>query len=183
MCRLIGIVVVALLVPGPSWAQTAHPTFETVGSVLKAGETVVVTCENCEKGKIRGRLSMASASAIELTVGDQMRRIPGDRILRIERPRDSIWNGIGVGIASGAGVGAALGALENNEGSVGPSRSWMIAGGAIFGAVVGATVGAVIDGVRGGSTIVFQRAAAVPDTHIGLFTSRGAAGLQVQLRF
>ena len=67
--------------------------------------------------------------------------------------------------------------------SLGPSRSWMIAGGAIFGAVVGATVGAVIDGVRGGSTIVFQRAAALPDTHIGLFTSRGAAGLQVQLRF
>ena len=64
MCRLIGFVVVALLVPGPSWAQTAHPTFETVGSVLKAGETVVVTCENCEKGKIRGRLSRASASAI-----------------------------------------------------------------------------------------------------------------------
>lgn len=182
MCRLIGFVVVALLVPGPSWAQTAHPTFETVGSVLKAGETVVVTCENCEKGKIRGRLSMASASAIELTVGDQMHRIPGDRILRIERPRDSIWNGVGIGIASGAGIGAAIGALGTSSDDF-FSPGVVALGLAIIGTGIGAAVGAVVDSARGGSTIVFERAALRPGTEIGLFTSKGAAGLQLQLRF
>jgi len=196
MCRMFGVLVVTLLVPGPSWAQ---PSLDNVGALLKGGEEVVVVCERaatgCDGGRVRGRLSTASSAGLELTVGERMLRIPGERILKIERPKDSNWNGFGIGMAAGAGIGAAIGivaALSEDDSSdasepwaldLSPSGSTMFLGFALLGTAIGSGVGAVVDSARGGPTVVFERATSLPSTHVGLFTSRGAAGLQMQLRF
>src|SRR5262245_41190752 len=161
MRKTLGCVIVAvLLAVGPSWAQSPQPTLESVGAIVKDGETVVITCErataDCDS-RIRGKLSMVSGQGLELTVGERLLKVPGDRILRIERPKDSVWDGFGIGLAAGAGIGAAIGlvaALSDDDEPVdsgpfdfdfAPSGPTMFFGAVLLGAGVGAGVGAAVD--------------------------------------
>ena len=201
MSRLIVVVMMALLVPGRSSAQDAFTALTATPSV-KTGDRLIVTCDRavlgCETGKIRGRLSQASGDDLRLSIDDQTVRIPADRILRIEQPADGIGNGVGIGMGLGALGGAVLGVIallaEGDDdpqppgsgffpsGSIVPGPA-VILGLAALGAGVGAAIGAGVDRARGGSRIIFEKPGAFPETRIGMYTSRGGAGLQVQMRF
>lgn len=200
MSRLIVVVVMALLVPGRSSAQDVF-TALTATPAVKAGDPLIVTCDRavpgCEKGRVRGRLSQASRDDLRLSIDDQTVTIPADRVLRIEQT-DGIGNGVGIGMGIGALGGAVLAAIgllaESDDAPQPPGTDWFqgdsvvpgaaaILGLAAMGAGVGAAIGAGVDAMRDGSRTIFERPWVFPETRIGMYTSRGGAGLQVHVIF
>jgi hypothetical protein len=103
MTRMIGsysVVLAILFASSPALAQTDT---EKIRARVKHGQKVSITDDQGQE--IKGRISTMTADGLTILVDGGSADVPYDRIVRIDRPNDSLANGALIGL----GVGAALG--------------------------------------------------------------------------
>ena len=171
---LPGALMIALLVPT---AVAAQPAADPGRANVSQGDRVRVTDEAGRT--ITGRV--AAISEFGLTLHHDSRRLDFSypTIVKIERPRDRLWDGALGGFALGAGLGLIAVATEETRtclpdewfcgASFGPAPSAVVL---LFGGI-GAGIGVGVDSLIGGRKTLFERGKKV---HIvPLVTPRTAA--------
>ena len=175
---LHGTMVIALLAPA---AAAAQPVSDARHATVSQGDRVRVTDESGRT--ITARVAAISDSGLTLQDGSERAEIPYGAIVKIDRPRDRIWDGALGGFAIGAGIGLIGIAAEEKDTSCQP-EAWFC--GASFGppasAVVlmlggiGAGIGAGVDALIGGKKTLYERGRQV---RIAPVVGRGGAGARV----
>lgn len=98
---------------------------------------------------LKGRLVEATDDALTLRVRDALQTLPSTQVIRIYRlDRDSMTNGILLGLAIGSGVGTAWGALAGAGHDI--RAAYAVPWGLLIGAAAGTAIGAAAD--NAGST-------------------------------
>lgn len=132
-----------LIMAGDVAAQA--PTQPSVLSV-RAGERVLVTMT--DGSQVLGRVWAVAPDGLRLDTPGGTQVIPVDRIARLV-VKDSLDNGLLVGLGTGAGAGFSLGMTVNmicaGEGSNCPGAVVLLTA---MGAAIGGAVGVGIDGIR-----------------------------------
>lgn len=174
---LHGTMLVVLL--GPA-AAAAQPTSDARHAPIAEGQRVRVTDESGRT--ITGRVAAISQSGLMLKDGSRNAEIPYAAIVKIDRPRDGVWNGALAGFAIGAGIGL-IGIAAEEERSCRPDE-WFC--GASFGppasAVVlmlggiGAGIGTGVDALIGRKKTLYERGRQVRVTPV---VGRGGAAARV----
>lgn len=174
---LHGTLLVVLLVPT---AAAAQPTSDARHAPIAEGQRVRVTDESGRT--ITGRVAAISQSGLMLKDGSRNAEIPYAAIVKIDRPRDGVWNGALAGFAIGAGIGL-IGIAAEEERSCRPDE-WFC--GASFGppasAVVlmlggiGAGIGTGVDALIGRKKTLYERGRQVRVTPV---VGRGGAAARV----
>jgi hypothetical protein len=100
MIRTCSIGLAMLIASSPTFAQTGA---ENIRARVKDGQKVSITDDQGQEFK--GRISTLSTDGLRILVDGKSADVPYDRIVRIDRPNDSLANGALIGF----GVGAALG--------------------------------------------------------------------------
>ena len=126
-------------------AQAASPDADTIRRRVKDGQKIVVTDD--QGRTLSGRIGELSPDALMLLVGRDTTKVPYDRIVSIDRPRDRLWDGALVGLVVGAGIGLA-GAVaaasdDPNWGSPSPAHVALVAPPMLGG--IGAAIGVGVD--------------------------------------
>ena len=98
------LAVFVILTPGSSFAQTVQHSFKDLHSVLKTGQTVVVTERDGRQTK--RKIGALLPSSLTLLIPEEQ-VIPGSSVWKKRRTTDSLWNGTLIGLGVGAGVGLA----------------------------------------------------------------------------
>lgn len=170
------------LLPGVALGQQTVP-FDELSSVLRRGQTLVVTDNSGEETK--GRLQEVSASALVLSVPNDAtgrHTFAADRVMRIRRT-DSVWNGALIGLAVGLGTGIVL--VRGNCTAPDPECEaivWAALG--LPSIAVGTGVGALIDRAVGNGTIYVDRIRAPQRSMtISPVVGRRGSGVRLSLRF
>ena len=119
-------------------AQATSPDADKIRRRVKDGQKIVVTDD--QGRTLSGRIGELSPDALMLLVGRDTTKVPYDRIVSIDRPRDRLWDGALVGLVVGAGIGAVAAASDDS--------SWgslvALAYPPMFGGI-GAFIGVVVD--------------------------------------
>jgi hypothetical protein len=112
---------------------------------LPTGEKIVVTTTDGER--LEGRLRSSAADVLSLDAPGGLRMIEIGRVERIV-VKDSIRNGLLIGLAIGAGAGVAVGRVMDSIcfGETDCSGFTLLLG--VTGAAGGAAIGAGLDGLR-----------------------------------
>ena len=176
---LHGTMLVASLVPAAAGAQ---PASDAQRAAVTQGDRVRVTDESGHS--ITARVAAISGFGLTLEDGRERTEISYRAIVKIERPRDRVWDGALGGFAIGAGLGLiAIAAEESNTRSCQP-QDWFC--GASFGPPasvvvlalggIGAGVGAGVDALIGGKKTLYQRGRKV---HVAPVVGRGGAAARV----
>lgn len=186
--------VVLLLGPAEAMGQVVAASFAELQTLVKPGDTIEVT--DTKRRKTTGRLGDLSASSLELLVRrtDQNgeRTVPqkvaeadvtGIRVAR----RDSLWNGMAIGLGVGAGLGlgfAQLACQLENETGDGCTEGTRVSA-FVMVAGLGAAIGLGIDAAKRKKIDVYQRAPTRPVTGLSVVpvVSPSAAGIRMSLRF
>ena len=188
------LVSVPLLVTAPqASAQVVATSFEELRPLVKTGDTIYVTDPSGRKTK--GRLGELSASSLELLIrktGPDGREtfVPQARLserdvkqILLER-RDSLWNGMLIGLAVGAGP------LLLAEAAIGGSCTYDSTGCLHYIALyitgpIGAGIGALIDAPMKKRTTVYYQAPGQRSSGVQVspLLSKSAAGIQMSMRF
>ena len=98
MTRMIGsycVVLAILFASSPALAQTDT---EKIRARVKHGQKVSITDD--QGREIKGRISTMTADGLTILVEGGSADVPYDRIVRIDRPHDSLANGALIGLAS-----------------------------------------------------------------------------------
>lgn len=174
---LHGTMLIALLAPAAAGAQ---PASDARPVSVSQGDRVRVTDESGRT--ITARVAAISDSGLTLQDGSGS-EIPYRAIVKIDRPRDRVWDGALGGFAIGAAIGLIGIAAEENDTSCQPDM-WFC--GASFGppasAVVlllggiGAGVGVGVDSLIGGKKTLYERGRQV---HIAPVVGRGRAAARL----
>jgi hypothetical protein len=157
---LHGTMLLALLTPA---AAAAQPGSDARRAPVSQGDRVRVTDEGGRT--ITARVAAISDFGLTLQDGNDRTEIAYATIVKIDRPRDRVWDGALAGFAIGAGIGLiGIAAEEGNNRSCQPSE-WFC--GASFGppasAVVlmlggiGAGIGTGVDALIGGKKTLYER--------------------------
>ena len=96
-------------------AQAASPDADKIRTRVKDGQKIVVTDD--QGRTLSGRIGELGPDALMLLVGRDTTKVPYDRIVRIDRPRDRLWDGALVGRVGGAGTGLACAVAEASKDS------------------------------------------------------------------
>jgi hypothetical protein len=133
---------IASLSLAPESGQGPAHSFHELSVLVAVGDTVYVVDESGRETK--GRVSTLSDAALALAVEETRREFAVDGVRRIDRRRrDSVRNGLLIGLGTGALVGFGLGRTADSPGC---PRSGVECG---QGAVVG-TIGGALWGALGG---------------------------------
>jgi hypothetical protein len=150
-------------------AAQAEPDFSALRA--RVGDEIVVT--SAEGVEIGGRITKISPSALSI---DGYAFTPADAI-KIERPGDSLWNGVAIGY----GVGALFGATIGAEACLHES-TWRCvnSGGIAYG-----LLGALIDYAHKGRRTIYKSPSAAPRKAMRLVPDIGPErkGVAVALAF
>ena len=119
-------------------AQAASPDADEIRSRVKDGQKIVVTDD--QGRTLSGRMGELSPDALMLLVGRDTKKVPYDRIVSIDRPRDRLWDGALAGLVVGAGIGAVAAASDDSSWR---SLSWQVLP-PMFGGI-GAFIGVAVD--------------------------------------
>jgi hypothetical protein len=176
---LHGTMLVVLLTPAAADAQQAS---DASRAPVTQGDRVRITDESGRS--ITARVAAISGFGLTLQDGNERTEIPYRAIVKIERPRDRVWDGALAGFGIGAGLGLiGVAAEENNSRSCQPNE-WFC--GASFGppasAVVlmlggiGAGIGAGVDALIGGKKTLYERGRKV---HVAPVIGRSGAAARV----
>ncbi len=93
--------VALLFVAATARAQTVA---ETIRASVKTGQRVAVTADTGEE--VKGRVINVATDALTIREGRDYVTVPYAQIIRIEKQRDSLYNGMLIGFGVGAGYGA-----------------------------------------------------------------------------
>lgn len=178
---LHGTIVVALMAPGAAGAQ---PVSDARRAPVSQGDRVRVTDDTGRT--ITARVAAISDFGLTLQDGRERTEIPHRAIVKIDRPRDRVWDGALAGFAIGAGIGLiGIAAEKDNNRSCQPSE-WFC--GASFGppasAVVlmlggiGAGIGTGVDALIGRKKTLYERGRQV---HVTPVVARGGAAARVSV--
>jgi hypothetical protein len=96
------ILFVLLLLARTAAAQTAPPALPAMDSEVRTGETLLVL--TTAGVQVSGRLRSLTPDALALETRHGVETLPANRIGRIIK-KDSIRNGLWIGLASGAAAG------------------------------------------------------------------------------
>ena len=136
----------SLLSPAIAYGQPAQPTLAFVENEVRPGETLLVTTS--DGTRMTGRLRALTAASLAIETADGVRTLRADQVQRIV-VKDSIRNGLLIGLGTGAAIGATGGLLVNavcvNETGACPGVVLFLTG---IGAAAGAGLGAGMDGLR-----------------------------------
>lgn len=129
-------------------AQAASPDADKIRRRVKDGQKIVVTDD--QGRTLSGRIGELRPDALMLLVGRDTTKVPYDRIVSIDRPRDRLWDGALVGLVVGAGIGlaGAVAAASDDSGWGSPDPAFValvltpMLGG--IGAFIGVAVDAAI---------------------------------------
>lgn len=102
-----GVFLLALGTPMKSAAQGPASSFEELRSRLKLseGESVQITEDSGKRFK--AKIAAISEHAISVTVGGVRRELPESSVWEIRRRRRDVWwNGMLIGLGTGAAIGA-----------------------------------------------------------------------------
>jgi hypothetical protein len=157
---LQGTVLVALLAPA---AAAAQPASDPRRALVTQGDRVRVTDESGRT--ITARVAAISDGGLTLLKDGARTDIPYAAIVKIDRPRDPLWDGALGGFAIAAGIGLiGLAAEEDNTRSCQPTN-WFC--GASFGPPasivvlmlggIGAGIGVSVDALVGGKKTLYER--------------------------
>ena len=97
------IIAWALLAGGSPQSQALDATVATLD--VRPGERLIVTTP---RETIRGRVLRLTSDRLVLADGPAQHTVPLHDLNRVERRRDSVWNGALIGYGVGFGVGFAL---------------------------------------------------------------------------
>ena len=143
---------VMLLISSVASAQTTEQ--DEIHRRVKQGQKMSITDERGRE--FNGRLEIVTAQGLTIRTGDGRVDVPFGEIVRIDRPKDTNWNGARYGFIGGAGLGLSLLAWQDNRQcdprsvvpchrATGTAPSGMYASAAITSGMLGACVGAVVD--------------------------------------
>ena len=142
--RIASIMFVALFVSVPAIAQ---PDTETIRARLKEGQKVSVTTDS--GSELNGTIRDLSTDSLSIQAGSERTPVPFARIIRIDRPRDTLANGALIGL--GAGALLAVTSMAAEAASCDPEEiagffgcSDPGAGGYAAGALIGGGLGAAL---------------------------------------
>jgi hypothetical protein len=113
---------------------------------VKEGQKIVMVDD--QGRELTGRVGELRADALILLVGRNSTDVPYERILRIDRPRDRLWDGAltGFGIGAGLGLLAPFVIAANNDSAwSGPSASYVALFTAPLFGGIGAGIGVGLD--------------------------------------
>ena len=178
---LHGTMVVTLLIPA---AAAAQPASDAWHARVAQGDRVRVTDESGRT--ITARVAAISDFGLTLQEGRKRTEIPHATIVRIDRPRDRLWDGALAGFAIGAGIGLIGMAAEEHDDTPCQPSDWFC--GASFGppasAVVlvlggfGAGIGTAVDALIGGRKTLYERRRQV---HVAPAVGPAGAGARVTI--
>lgn len=167
-------------------AQESAGPFERLVTVLKPGDTVVIT--ETDGRKTAGKLREISAAAVELQDPDgygraDRLRFSGDdvRQIRFER-HDSVLNGTLIGFAAGAAPGIIF-IASRQQGSDPIQDAGIAASIVLVPAAMTAGVGALLDALFFEHRIVYRSASQRSRLNVSPWLAESGKGLQVSLRF
>ncbi|HVH29313.1 MAG TPA: hypothetical protein VM818_21310 [Vicinamibacterales bacterium] len=183
MQRTVPILVFLLSLGAVAHAQAPATLFSELQTRLKVGETVMVTNDSGET--VKGRVVQVSGTVLVLRGRAGDLHVAASDVQRIERPRDTFWNGALTGSAVGFGAGALLAATDDCSGpGIGPCFSdteGVFYVGGIMG-LMGLGVGVAVDAILHRERVVFVRTQSdSARVAIAPFLSPGRAGLLMQV--
>jgi Zn-dependent alcohol dehydrogenase len=113
MTRMFGTYFVALatlFVSSPASGQTDS---ENIQARVKHGQKISITDDQGQE--VKGKVSALTADGLTMLVDGKTAEVPYARIVRIDRPNDSLANGALIGLGVGAALGLALVAAEEQS--------------------------------------------------------------------
>ncbi len=110
MIRAGSVALAVLFASSPCLAQT---DVENIRTRVKVGQKVSVTDESGEV--INGRIGAITADGLSMQADGKSADVRFDRIVRIDRPNDSLANGALIGLGAGAALGLATIAGEEDH--------------------------------------------------------------------
>lgn len=163
----------------PSAAQTADPSHaDAIRQRAKEGQKVRVTDDQGREWQ--GRIDRFAPDNLELLTNDRQRRdLPYSSILRIDRPRDTLANGAGIGFVSGAAFGLFVVVAVATDGWDLTAAQYVLLPAAYGGA--GAGIGIAIDALVRRDPTLFRRG----DSRVTLAPTlgRGVRGVSLSVRW
>ena len=146
------LAVFVILAPSPAPAQATANSFAELQTVLKKGQTVMVT--DASGQRVKGKVAEVSPSSLVVLI-PEARTFAEGTVREIRAAAGSSRNGalIGLGVGGGAGVAIILAKCHN-----GPDCSYALkvgAGYAAIGAAIGAGIGALSN--KGGRVVYRSR--------------------------
>jgi hypothetical protein len=143
------LAVFGILGAGPASAQTIANSFEELQTVLKKGQTVVVT--DASGQRVKGKVSDLSASSLVVVI-PEARTFAEGTVTEIRSPAGSSRKGARIGGGVGAGLGAAVILAKCRNG---PDCSYALKVGAGY-AGIGAAIGAGIGALNNAGRVVYR---------------------------
>lgn len=165
------IAAAAMLFPGDLGAQVAARSFEELPSILKVGQTLVVT--DASGRQTKGRLMDVSPFALVVTTPDA-RTFAAGTVAEIRLP-DSLLSGTLIGAAAGAGLAAWDYWIDPSE----PGN------GAITVAAIGlgGAIGAGVDALRTGGRVLYRSPQQRSKPTLSPLLGKDRQGVLVTVRF
>jgi hypothetical protein len=124
---------------------------------VRLGKPLFVTLTN--GNRIEGVAGSVTTDGVTVATPVGVMTVKFADIGRVQR-RDSVWNGVWIGAATGAGLGIITVAADANDddyyASAGEERAAVVIGGALYGALIGWGVDALLKG----RTTIFDAAGA-----------------------
>jgi hypothetical protein len=183
MPRTLIMFITLCLLARAAHGQDPATSFADLPIRLVAGEALIVT--NSSGEIVKGRLVQASGTGLVLRGRAGNLQLAASDVQRIERPRDTLWNGVLIGAAVGFGAGALLAAIDDCSGpGIGPCFSdteGVFYVGGVMG-LMGSGIGAAVDAMVRRERVVFVGAqSGSTRATITPLLSWGRAGLQMQM--
>lgn len=127
-----------------SASDASAQAFERLRDQVKIGTSIAVTDVGgrVTKGVLRG--IEPSELVLHVKGLPEERRFPVSSVVRVERPKDSVWNGLFIGMAAGIGGGLLVSTILNtciNCEEFGYVSLALLGGGAGVGAAVDSAIG------------------------------------------
>lgn len=145
-----GLAASMALWPAGAEAQATAGSFEELGGLVKAEETVVVTDMNVRR--VRGPLSAVGKDSLSLVIDGRTQSFARSEVSTV-RLADGLGNGALIG--AGVGAGAALGILAIVGSGDGYVLSSAKVGAPLLLSGIGALVGVLVDRAHEGGRVVY----------------------------
>ena len=145
-----GLAASMALWPAGAEAQATAGSFEELGGLVKAEETVVVTDMNGRR--VRGALSAVGKDSLSLVIDGRTQSFARSEVSTV-RLADGLGNGALIG--AGVGAGAALGILAIVGSGDGYVLSSAKVGAPLLLSGIGALVGVLVDRAHEGGRVVY----------------------------